>query len=148
MTSRRATVTFRLYPESGRRYVRVHVHPTKAAMREYWRTSEARFNGGTWAGRVAYCTDVRKWFITADGRSRRDPCVAEVNLFASRLGTAVVTHEFFHATVAWGRRIGLDFTRLDAEDSVNHDEERLAYVHGELCRQFVDRAYHVGLYTR
>jgi hypothetical protein len=33
-----------------------------------------------------------------------------------------------------------------AADSVNQDEERLADIHGELCRQFVDRAYAAGLY--
>ena len=55
-------------------------------------------------------------------------------------------HEFFHATICWGRRIGFNWQRLDAEDSVNDDEERLAYVHGALCREFVDRAYASGLY--
>lgn len=51
-----------------------------------------------------------------------------------------------YATMAWGRRIGFDWSRLGADDAVNDDEERLAYVHGKLCRDFVARAIDAGLY--
>lgn len=58
----------------------------------------------------------------------------------------VVTHELFHATLAWARRIGFDFARLNAEDSINGDEERLTYAHGHLCADFMVRANNAGLY--
>lgn len=76
------------------------------------------------------------------------PLFAEVHLFrGDGLSMRIVTHELFHATMAYGRRIRFDFRRLDADDSVNDDEERLTYAHGDLCRQFMMRATDLGLYA-
>lgn len=61
------------------------------------------------------------------------------------MGGEIVAHEMFHATMAWARRIGFPWSRL-GEEAVNDDEERLAYVHGRLCREFVNEAYEAGLY--
>lgn len=58
----------------------------------------------------------------------------------------IVTHELFHATIAYGRRIGFAWTRFGDSDAVNKDEERMTYAHGELCKQFVLRAIRAGLY--
>lgn len=139
-------LVFRIYPEEGSTlFVRVLVHITKKAMREHWRTTDARFNGGTWSRRLAYCTEVQHWTVTRR-RVRRDPCVAEVHFFRARLGSQVVTHELFHATMAYARRVGFRFQRL-GEEAVNQDEERLAYAHGDMCRAFVDRAHEAGLYS-
>jgi len=139
--------TFRLYPEPGRTlYVRVNVHQTKKAMLEYWRASSVLgFRGGTWRNRVAYCSEWVRWTFRSD-RARKDPCFAEVNFYRAMLGTDIVTHEFEHATIAWGRRVNFPWARLGDEDSVNTDEERLAYVHGRLCSQFVDRAVQANVY--
>lgn len=76
---------------------------------------------------------------------------AEVNLYYAKLTMRIVTHEMFHATCAWARRIGCSRDVLvndigDARD-VSGDEERLATVHGLLCMQFVTRATRAGLYT-
>lgn len=139
-------VTFRIYPEPGRTlYVRVNVHPTKKAMREYWRASNVRFNGGTWGRRLAYCTP---WHVlmVKHGRCQRNACIAEVNLYRARLTMEIVTHELFHATMEWGRRVRFPFSRLGDDDQVNQQEERAAYAHGELCRQFMVRANAAGLY--
>ncbi len=75
------------------------------------------------------------------------PMFAEVNLYRAALTMRIVTHELFHATIQYGRRIGFDFSRLDANDSINAEEERLTYAHGELCRQFMVRATTLGLYA-
>lgn len=77
---------------------------------------------------------------------RTRPIVAEVHFSRNRLSQVIVAHELFHATLAYGRRVGFDFSRLDAADSVNDDEERLAYVQGWLCREFVRRAARTGMY--
>lgn len=142
------SAVFRLFPEDGSTlFVRAVVHPTKRAMCEHWRAAGGpSFNGGSWDRRIAYCTEWMRWVVHPHGRVRRDPCVAEAHFYRARLGTEIVTHELFHATMAWGRRIGFDWLRLGADDAVNDDEERLSYVHGALCRQFVDRAYAAGVY--
>lgn len=141
-------LVFRLHPEGRSLFARVVVHRTKKAMREHWRRELQEVAGlaGPWAKRIGYCREVQRWMVTPT-TSRRDPCFAEVHLYASRCGTEVVTHEMFHATAAWGRRVRFDFKRLGDADSVNDDEERMAYVHGWLCRQFVDRAWAAGVYS-
>jgi hypothetical protein len=76
------------------------------------------------------------------------PEFAEVNLYRDRLTMEIVTHELFHATMAWARRVRFPVARLVAADAVNDDEERLTYVHSTLCRRFMVRATAAGLYAR
>lgn len=142
-------LAMRLYPEPGTRYVRVFVWRTKKDMKAAWGRAAipVRFAGGTWGRRVAYCREVLRWNVSKSGGSRRNPCVAEVHMFHSRIGGEIVAHEMFHATMAWGRRVGFCWSRLGDDDAVNDDEERLAYVHGALCREFVNRAYAAGIYS-
>jgi len=102
--------------------------------------------GSSGRSALGFSTNWHVLDVYPNGRTRRDPCVAEVNLCHSALGTEVVAHEMFHATICWGRRIGFDWKRLDADDSVNDEEERMAYAHGKLMREFVSRAYAAGLY--
>jgi hypothetical protein len=137
---------FRLYPEAPRGlYVAVNVWPTAATMRKY-----AAKTGDASAARArrlgGYCACYRIVSYKAGRPQRTKMLVAEVNLYVARIGTEVITHEMFHATMQWGRRIGFDFPRLDADDSVNDDEERLTYAHSTLCRDFVRRAIAAGLY--
>ena len=142
-------IIFRLYPEEDSRlFVRALVHPTRAAMRDHWRRRvRCGFNGGSWGRRLAYCTEIRRWTVARRGAPAvRDRCVAEVHMFRSRIGMEIVAHEFLHATEAWGRRVQFVWSRLGDDDAVNQDEERLAYVHGRIVRQFVARAYSAGLY--
>jgi hypothetical protein len=144
MRCRAPIARFRLYPESGTRYVLVQVWPTRAAMRAHlagWMSrASLRYTEGT-------CTDTTvKRLRERDGRWITLGQVAEVNLYRERLGMEVVTHELFHATIAWGRRVGFAWRRLGDDDAVNADEERLTYVHGRLCAEFVRRAERAGLY--
>lgn len=139
-------VRFRLYPEaSNGLYVLVNVWPTAAAMRRYAKTSGSQESAGR--GVHGYCAGYRVVRVRPGRPHRTEPVVGEVNLHARRLGMEVVTHELFHATMQWARRIRFDFTQLGAEDAVNEDEERLTYAHGRLCRAFVTRATQAGLYA-
>lgn len=142
-------VTFRLYPvKDSVLYVRVNVHRTVKAMRERSAALHARGISGDKVGRGCggFCANWQLWHEYG-GRWQRDPCVAEVNMCLRYKGTAVSTHELFHATAAWGRRTGFNWSRLGDADAVNQDEESLAYIHGALCREYVDRAYKAGIYT-
>lgn len=139
-------VVFRLRPERGALYVRVVVHPTRNAMLAHLRDRAKHGRGHGFSGAIATCTDWIVWRVKRGSPIRRHPCVAEVNFFRRRLGTEIITHEFFHATIAWGRRIRFNWQRFGDDDSVNQDEERLTYVHGRLVRMFVDRAHAAGLY--
>lgn len=112
--------------------------------REQDRQIGARRNGAL-RHTIAQCERWHRYDVRG-GRIRRDPCVAEINFFRSRMGSAVVVHEFMHATIAWAIRTRFDWSRLDADDSVNADEESLCYIHSDLVREFVDRAYEAGVY--
>lgn len=135
-------ITFRIYPEKGTRYALVTVWPTKRAMQNAMR------RGGSRPGRhtQAFCTGVEVIQIRKGRPQRKLGIFAEVNFHRNRLGMEVITHELFHATIAYGRRIKFDWSRLGDDDAVNKDEERLTYVHGVLCREFVVRAQAAGLY--
>lgn len=135
---------FRLLPENGSLFVRAIVHPSRQAMREDFSASVVS-KTERFGARLAYCREVHVLVFTGN-RWRRDPCIADVHFSRRNIGTEIVTHELFHASIAWGRRIDFPWMRLGTDDSVNDDEERITYVHGRLCRQFVDRAYRAGLY--
>ena len=139
MTITKPIARFRLYPEAPRGlYVLVNVWPNKDALVENCLCAEKSDHEGC-------CTEV---YVTDYGkaRARTKPICAVVNLHRDLLTMGVVTHELFHATMAWGRRIGFNFSRLGADDAVNDDEERLTYAHSELCRKFMVRAIGAGLY--
>lgn len=138
----------RVYPENKSLYYVVNVWPTRKAMYEHCRTA-LRFTGRF----LGLCSTTR-W--RQGGRTL--PLMGEVNLFRGELGTSVITHEFFHATLGWARRVGIDMNAVQAVGAaaehpsnpdpkhVAADEERLAYAHGEMCRQFTDRMYRLGIY--
>lgn len=134
-------VHFRLYPhaKSGL-YVMVNVWPTRKEMLAQW--GEGRGAGRTCQG---FCSPIH---VTdySKGRARKQPIVAEVHLWRDHLSMMVVTHELFHASLAWARRVGFDFGRLDDEDSINRDEERLTYAHSNMCSDFMVRANRAKLY--
>lgn len=141
---RDGAVRFRLYPERRRGlYVLVFVWPSAKAMRAHAkRTGDPASGKRTVHG---YCSHyiIRSY---KTGRCRTHPLFSEVHLYRQALTMRIVTHELFHATVGWGRRVGFDFSRLDAEDSVNAPEERIAHVHDTLCSDFMRRATALGLY--
>lgn len=140
---------FRLHPERhsqfhkgslGTAYVRVLIYPTRAAMYRAHPTERRRKS-------AAWCEPFREVIrFPAGRRPRRVPIVADVVFSRDRLGTRVVTHELFHATLAYARYFVFNFCRLDALDSVNAQEEWLTHVHSNLCHEFVERAYRAGWY--
>lgn len=137
---------FRLYPEEGSTlFVRVRVFETLKQMRAH--AVELNRHGLTdtrgWSRTMGFCTPWQRWWVqsrTNGGRCRRDPCVAEVSFAWRHCTMNIVTHEFFHAALAWARRVGVVLA-----DECNDDEERIAYVHGHLCRDFVLRAQAAGI---
>lgn len=133
---------FRLYPEHGRSlFCTVNVWATRADYVAHMLAVGARAPHRDGASVSSF---TRQRFNGT--RWRTLPEFAEMNLMRARLGTEVITHEMLHVAIAYGRRVRFDFRRLDASDSVNADEERLCYVHGRLCREFVNRAHDAGLY--
>ena len=140
----RPAYRFRLYPE-GSLYVVVNVWDSRADLLKYSDEDDTQISnrrGIQGTANAIEIIDIRR------GRpARKKPIFAEVNLYRGMLGTEVITHEFFHATMAWGRRVGFAWQRLGDDNSVTPDEERITYVHGRLCRDFVARATAAGLYS-
>lgn len=133
---------FRLYPETGSLYVVVNVWATRKDLLRYSDEDDAKVGPKTDA--TAHGLEIIDF--KRGHHARKHPVFAEVNFYRGRLGIEVITHEFFHATMAWGRRVGFNFQRLGDDDSVNADQERITYVHGRLCRAFVNRATAAKLY--
>lgn len=123
---------FRLYPEEGSSlFVRVQVYETLKAMRaravDLNRLGLTRTRG--WSDVRGFVTPWQHWWVESrrkGGRSRRDPCVAEVHFARRHCTMNVVTHEFFHAALAWARR-----AVVTLGDECDDAEERIAYVHGQ-----------------
>ena len=139
---------FRIYPSKGSRlFVRVVVYPTGDDMLE-------AIAGENFAPQPPEANDPKPaattrewmvWRVYPNGKQRRNACVAEVRLRTDRLSAEVLSHEAFHAAMAWGRRTRFHFERLSI-DPVNGDEEKLAYIHSNLCQATVDRLTAMGLY--
>ena len=140
--------SIRLYPEEqSSLFVLALVFKRRKDMIAFWRACHCKGIGR------ARAIEVHRW--TNNGQQlRRDPKVACVTLWVNEIGVGTVSHELFHATVFWGIRRRLDFNELGtnakhftagnlARDGVH---ERLAYAHGELVRQFYNRAFALGLY--
>lgn len=126
MSRERSPLRIRVYvEETPSLYARVLVWPTREAMYEYRPLRRDHLGSST---------------PMIGGR-----CFAEVCLFRDALGSRVLSHEMFHATLAWARRRGV---QLDgpAEDGVSEDEKRVAHAHSDMMRQLVDRLYAAGLY--
>ncbi len=138
----------RVYPENKSLYYLVNVWATKGAMYAHCRKALG------FAGRFEGLCSTKRW----RAGKRLLPLMGEVNLYKGFMGVSVVTHEFLHATLGWARRVQIDLSAIQAvglaaehpsnPDSkhVAADEERLAYAHGEMVRQFTDRMYKLGIY--
>jgi hypothetical protein len=137
---------FRLFPESQSvLFVVVNVWATQADMLKYAGEDDARVGGESTHG---FCGGIEIIDFKRGKPARKQPVFAEVNLYRSRLGMNVITHEFFHATMAWGRRVRFQWSQLGDDDkAVTKDEERMSYVHGRLCAEFTRRAIAAGLYS-
>jgi hypothetical protein len=147
VTARAWPVKIRAYPEGGSLHVTCYVWPTKRAMRAH-----ARRTHGPRGKFGAYCSTYRRVKVRADGTIRTSPQFGEVHFSIRQMGSETVTHEFTHAAWGWARRVGWKpepegamVGRFESgEDDVN--EERFCYALGAMVRQFIDRAYRLGLY--
>lgn len=134
----------RLYPERGSSlYVRVQVWPTKKSFLAHI-NANCQFADGKADHRTqGTCGTVERWQVR-ENRSRKLGCFAIVNLWRGALTMRVVTHELFHATIAWARRIRFDMAALTATDDVTDHEERITHAHCELCSEFMRKALRPG----
>jgi len=149
-TARRPRVwECRLYPEPGRRhlYVRAVVFHRRKDMLEFWRLCDGKPMHAR-----ARCQEVDQYRFDKGKSRRKTGLIACVSLWRGEMGTATVTHEFTHATMAWARRRGLDVASIDDGKAgvipQDHPEERIAEALGHLTSQFVARASASGLYPR
>lgn len=134
----------RLYPERGSTlYARVQVWPTKRAFIDHVNAECVFADGKADHKTQGTCARVDRTSYRT-GRARRSACFASVNLWRGQLTMRVVTHELFHATMAWAQRVGFDFTPVVADIGVGPEEERITYVNCELNRQFMEKASRPG----
>jgi hypothetical protein len=140
---------FRLYPNGKGTglYLVVQVWPSLKSLRQYVTT--------TYPSTVSYrrtlgmCSAFDVVAFPKGKPQRKRGIFAELNLCAANLTMRIVTHELFHATMAYARRAKIDLAAcmLDWEGTdVAAPEEALADVHGQLCSDFVWRATALGLY--
>jgi hypothetical protein len=127
----------RLYPERGSSlFALVQVWPTKASMLAHVNAYHHTMHGNKFGARTqATCGAIEIYKVRKGQPRRKSPCFASVNFWRGRLGIGVVTHELLHATLRWAGRVGYDLSQIRAHDCTMH-EERIVYVHGEMCRQF------------
>lgn len=143
---RQLVTRIRVKPRQGSLYVLVLIFATKQAMRTYWKHECLKPGIKT----VALCHSYKRYRVRHSKRTRLHPDVATVTFWRHRMGTGVLTHELMHATLAVARRLKLDLTKVydDKPGFIprDHPEEELCYMHGEMVRQLVDRAWKLGVY--
>lgn len=142
-------VTFRLYPEGAFLFCEVNVWPTKKAMYDY--LPLGRSHAASCGGREQYLIPPK-----GKGRMRKTGLFAEANFYKRCIGIEVVSHELTHAAFAFADR-----RKLALSETVNKEyevdggktaldsdcvEERFCYALGQMCRQFTQKCYDLGLY--
>ncbi len=136
----------RIYPErNSSLFARVQVWPTKKAFLAHI-NENCTFIGGRGAGRTCQgtCSREHRTLYRKNRPARRRPIFATVNLWRGKLTMSVVTHELFHATIAWAWRVQFPLRELTDDENVTSTEERITYAHSEMCRQFMVRALQPG----
>lgn len=137
-------ITFRVHPENKSLYAVVNIWPSKRAMYAHKPINR---------NHLASCTGQDLLRVSPNGDTRKLGLFAEVNFIRRALGIGVVSHEFTHAGFCWAERRGLPLEHIKqaaqlvgnvlADDSI---EEQFCYAVGEMCRQFTQRCYDLGLY--
>lgn len=138
----------RLRPEAkSSLYVRALVFERKAGLRAFGRA----FGLGNLRKTRAFAGEIEKYRIRKGEPRRKRPVVAVAAFWKGDIGSGLVAHEMFHATMFWARRRRVAVAPCADTDkrgtlTPDHPEERLAEVQGELVRQFVSRAYQLRFY--
>lgn len=142
----------RLFPVTGSQlYVRVMVFALRRDFEAYARA--LGFSHRRARDLFAFCAESDHYYRRRRGvPRRRHPLVADVVFWQHHLGVGLITHEFFHATAAWARRLRIPTAPLGVHQpgpvvlSGDDEEERLARVQEALVRRFVQWADAAGLY--
>lgn len=139
-------ITFRLYPEGSWLYAEVNIWPTKKAMYQH---KPLRRN------HEASCTSTTL-IQFSESKRRKLGLFAELNFYKRYLGMGCITHEITHAAFSWADRVKLPLNEISDNplsqattgSTLPQDgpEERFCYALGEMCKQFIDHAYRLGLY--
>lgn len=147
MTSPAKPLTFRLYPEGQFLYCEVNIWSSKKAMRTHTQLS-GKYEACC-GGRISYS-------VPAKGPMRRTGLFAEANFNRNRMDVEIMSHELTHAAFAFADRRKLklsdaldkSFHEHGAQGLLNRDgaEERFAYALGQMCRQFTQKCYDLGIY--
>lgn len=145
-------ITFRLYPEGRFLYCEVNIWPTKKAMHQH-----LPLTGNTVAscgGRTSYIAEPKR--KGRPQRLRKTGLFAEANFHRKQIGIEVVSHEMTHAAFAFADRRSLrldqvldkQYTKGGRNNVMDLDgpEERFCYALGQMCRQFTQKCYDLGLY--
>jgi hypothetical protein len=94
---------------------------------------------------AAFCTEAQTFKDIPRG------CVAVVCFGKKHVGVGTVSHEMFHAAVAWGVRRRWKFAQLADRKGViprTHPEEKMAELVGQLTRGFYNHCYDNGVIAR
>lgn len=134
--------TMRVYPEGRSLYFLVNIWPTKKAMHQHVTWCKPPFE--------AACSPYMKVNYRS-GKGRTSPECGQINFYRRRIGSAVVTHEFTHAALAWARRVKLAPENLLGDEigggaNAHADEERFCHALDRMVGTFVDRAYKARLF--
>jgi hypothetical protein len=134
--------------------VRVEIYRTLAELRTAVRCGVRASGMAEYKvhGLLGYCEGVEEYFRRkSTGRRWRSRTCAVIKLAQTNLRTGTLTHECFHATLRYAERVGLgqttvgdlalDGTSSLVRDQHPHSEERLATVHGNLCRGLISELY-------
>ena len=133
--------TMKVFPEGRGLYFRVNVWPTKKAMHQHVTWCKPPFE--------ALCSPYTK-LDYRNGHQRTSPECGQINFYKKRIGSAVISHEFAHAALAWARRVKLNSENLlgDASDGAraHPDEERFCHALDRMIGTFIDRGYKANLF--
>lgn len=141
-------ISFRLYPEGSFLYCEVNIWPNKKTMQAHTKLPGHNYE--------ACCGGREAYRIPAKGRMRRTGLFAEANFNRHRIGVEITSHELTHAAFAFAERrklkledaVGKSFHEGGSLVVMEHEgpEERFCYALGQMCRQFTQRCYDLGIY--
>jgi hypothetical protein len=128
-------------------YFNVFVHPTLKSMYKVNADMKPNF--------LACCRGKDAWYKVGSKLGHRLGLCGELHFFVKEIGTEIVSHELMHATLNVCHRLRLNpmaqspgnlIPKGHKEIIADPDEEKACKIHGRMMRQFVDKAYKLGLY--
>jgi hypothetical protein len=150
----RPLFTFRIYAHHyGRKrnlstlFFRVKVFPSFEEMQEYLKVEYDNVDTSDTADAFTLSRGIYR--VYRDQRkTRKLPEIGEMIFHQSKMSSGTISHECFHATMAYLRRVKFDFSKLEKkneDDDVITSEERAAYIQGVFVQQIVSHLIDRGL---